>query len=199
MGNLLKAFEQVEIKILVIEKMAMIRIALPLVVVMCCVLLQSTSALIHVVGGTDGWEIPPNVTFFADWAKPRTFGVGDKLVFPYRMGAHNVLQVSKADYDNCGHDNVINMFYKGPTVVQLNATGDYYFYSSVGTHCELGQKLHVHVVPGKGYSGRGRHFLEVFSHALAPSSPHATNSALSTTYISFLGLLSSFLLVVLLI
>lgn len=59
--------------------MAVIRIALPLVVVMCCVLLQSTSALIHVVGGTAGWGVPPNATFYTDWAKPRTFGAGDKL------------------------------------------------------------------------------------------------------------------------
>ncbi|KAL2928241.1 Early nodulin-like protein 1, partial [Bienertia sinuspersici] len=146
--------------------MATIRIALPLSVVMFCVLLQSTSALIHVVGGVAGWEIPPNKTFYEEWAKPRTFGAGDKLVFPYRWGAHNVLQVSKEDYDKCGDDNVINMYFKGPTVIQLNNTGDYYFYSNVGTHCELGQKLHVHVGPGRGYSGRGVRFLELFRRVL---------------------------------
>ena len=59
--------------------MGLVRIALPLVVVMCCVFFQSTSALIHVVGGAAGWEIPPNKTFYEDWAKPRIFGAGDKL------------------------------------------------------------------------------------------------------------------------
>ncbi|KMT11980.1 hypothetical protein BVRB_5g099420 [Beta vulgaris subsp. vulgaris] len=179
--------------------MAVIRIALPLVVVMCCVLLQSTSALIHVVGGTAGWGVPPNATFYTDWAKPRTFGAGDKLVFPYRVGAHNVLQVNKPDFDKCGHDNVVNMFYKGPTVFQLNATGDYYFYSGIGTHCELGQKLHVHVVPGRGYSGRGTRFLEVVVHALAPSAPHNSAPTTTTTALPYLGLFSCLLLVVLLI
>ncbi|CAO2837711.1 unnamed protein product [Amaranthus hypochondriacus] len=146
--------------------MGLIRIALPLVVVMCGVLFQSTSALIHVVGGVAGWEIPPNKIFYEDWAKPRVFGAGDKLVFPYRMGAHNVIQVNKADFDKCGHGNVINQFFKGPTVIQLNATGDYYFYSGVGTHCEMGQKLHVQVIPGKGYSGRGTRFLAFVSRQL---------------------------------
>ncbi|XP_057521168.1 umecyanin-like [Amaranthus tricolor] len=146
--------------------MATKRIVLPLLVVVYCVLVQSSSALIHVVGGVAGWEIPPNKTFYEDWAKPRTFGVGDKLVFPYRMGAHNVLQVNKADFDKCGHDNVINQFFKGPTVFQLNAIGDYYFYSGVGIHCEMGQKLHVQVVPGKGYSGRGTRFLQFVSRRL---------------------------------
>ena len=41
--------------------------------------MQSADAVIHVVGGSCGWEVPPNATFYADWAKPRTFGVGDKL------------------------------------------------------------------------------------------------------------------------
>ena len=59
--------------------MATKRIVLPLLVVVYCVLVQSSSALIHVVGGVAGWEIPPNKTFYEDWAKPRTFGVGDKL------------------------------------------------------------------------------------------------------------------------
>ncbi|KAL2902700.1 Umecyanin, partial [Bienertia sinuspersici] len=151
--------------------MATIRIALPLLVVMFCVLLQSTSALIHVVGGVAGWEIPPNKTFYEEWAKPRTFGAGDKLggkkcSFSIQMGRTQRTTSLKEDYDKCGDDNVINMYFKGPTVIQLNNTGDYYFYSNVGTHCELGQKLHVHVGPGRGYSGRGVRFLELFRRVL---------------------------------
>ena len=59
--------------------MATRRSALLVVALMSCVLIQSADALIHVVGGGCGWEVPPNSTFYADWAKPRTFGVGDKL------------------------------------------------------------------------------------------------------------------------
>ncbi|KAL9230970.1 hypothetical protein vseg_006251 [Gypsophila vaccaria] len=134
--------------------MATMNVVLMVVALMCCVLVNSSNALIHVVGGKDGWEIPPKPTFYADWAKPRIFGVHDKLVFPYRVGAHNILQVSKQDFDKCGNDHVYEQYYKGPTVIKLNATGDYYFYSGIGTHCELGQKLHVHVVAGPGSSGR---------------------------------------------
>ncbi|KAJ8451162.1 hypothetical protein Cgig2_026971 [Carnegiea gigantea] len=105
--------------------MATRRSALLVVALMSCVLIQSADALIHVVGGGCGWEVPPNRTFYADWAKPRTFGVGDKL----------------AEY------------YKGPFIFQLNNTGDYYFYSNVGTHCEMGQKLHITVGTAPGSSG----------------------------------------------
>ena len=132
-------------------------IVLTFVGLMFCVQMHSSSALIHVVGGKEGWEIPPNKTFYCDWAKPRVFGLNDKLVFPYREGAHNVLQVSKEDFDKCGHDKVFEQYYKGPTVVQLTKLGDYFFYSGIGTHCEIGQKLHIKVVPGLGSSGRTFH------------------------------------------
>ncbi|GAB2232577.1 hypothetical protein Droror1_Dr00011619 [Drosera rotundifolia] len=46
---------------------------------LACMLSKSASAFIHVVGGSDGWEIPSNATFYQEWAKPRTFGVVDKL------------------------------------------------------------------------------------------------------------------------
>ena len=44
-----------------------------------CFMMGSVSAMTHIVGGSHGWSLPDNQTFFADWAKPRTFGVGDKL------------------------------------------------------------------------------------------------------------------------
>lgn len=32
-----------------------------------------------VVGVSYGWQVPESSTFFHEWAKPRTFGIGDKL------------------------------------------------------------------------------------------------------------------------
>lgn len=44
-----------------------------------CFMMAPVSAFNHVVGGGLGWAVPPNTTFYRDWAKPRIFGVGDKL------------------------------------------------------------------------------------------------------------------------
>lgn len=42
-------------------------------------MMGSVSAFTHVVGGSYGWRVPQNLTYYEDWAKPRTFGVGDIL------------------------------------------------------------------------------------------------------------------------
>lgn len=177
------------------------------VVFMSCVLIQSADALIHVVGGACGWEVPPNRTFYADWAKPRTFGVGDKLVFPFRVGGHNVIQVTKDDFDTCGHDHVVAEYYKGPFIFQLNNTGEYYFYSNVGTHCEMGQKLHITVGTAPGSSGfvfvPPRRLLSLPAPAKhepeAPApSPDVIASAASNNVGQLLGLVASCLVALLL-
>lgn len=52
---------------------------LVLAAVGCCFLMDPATAMIHIVGGAHGWRLPHNKTFFEQWAKPRTFGVGDKI------------------------------------------------------------------------------------------------------------------------
>ena len=42
-------------------------------------LLQIVAAVDHDVGGDFGWNLPPNITFFSDWASNKAFSVGDKL------------------------------------------------------------------------------------------------------------------------
>lgn len=46
---------------------------------MGCFMMASVNAMTHIVGGSHGWRVPDNKTYFEDWAKPRTFGVGDRL------------------------------------------------------------------------------------------------------------------------
>ncbi|XP_024026953.1 stellacyanin [Morus notabilis] len=115
------------------------------------------SAFTHIVGGSHGWRVPENQTYFQEWAKPRTFGVGDRLekvsVFPSRPCGNNVVMVSKEDFEACTQDKVFNMYYEGPTILNLTQVGDYYFYSGVGKHCEAGQKLHITVGDKEGFSG----------------------------------------------
>jgi len=126
---------------------------LVIMVALGCFMVQTADGLIHVVGGENGWEIPPNTTFYSEWAKPRTFGLNDELVFPYRPGGHTVHQVSKEDFESCGHSHIINQWASGATRVPLNCLGDLYFYSFVGKHCEMGQKLHITVQNKTGSDG----------------------------------------------
>lgn len=165
------------------------------------------AAMTHVVGGSYGWRVPPNHRFFQEWAKPRTFGAGDRLIFPYRISLHNVLQVSKKDYDHCTQEEMIAQYPDGPTLVSLNKTGDYYYYSGIGLQCEAGQKLHITVVDGVGSSGmpgtpipRTTVHLESGNNlAAAPSTEHQTSAASSgningVVVEAAVGLLATFLL-----
>ncbi|KAB1202805.1 Umecyanin [Morella rubra] len=133
--------------------MAKVHLLLFMAAAIGCFMMGSVSAMTHIVGGGHGWRVPDNATFFKEWAKPRTFGVGDRLVFPYRPGSNNVVVVNKEDFEVCGQKNVINMYYNGPTILNLTATGNYYYYCGIGKHCEVGQKLHIKVVKGEGSSG----------------------------------------------
>ena len=40
---------------------------------------HSTSASCHIVGAGKGWRMPPNRTYYADWASTRQISIGDKL------------------------------------------------------------------------------------------------------------------------
>ncbi|KAJ9706123.1 hypothetical protein PVL29_001604 [Vitis rotundifolia] len=118
-----------------------------------CFMTAPVAAFNHIVGGSFGWSTPGNLSFYEDWAKPRTFGVGDKLVFPFRTGVHSVVQVSEEEFQNCTQNDAIDMHYSGPLIIELPKTGTFYYYCGVGTHCEAGQKLKVTVVNAEGSAG----------------------------------------------
>ncbi|XP_057478002.1 umecyanin-like [Actinidia eriantha] len=150
--------------------MAKVELSLLLLAAMCCLMMAPASAMYHIVGGSLGWTIPPNKTYYQDWANPRVFGIEDKLLFPFR-GMHNVVEVGKDDFERCTQENRLNIYPWGPVVVNFTDLGEHYFYSGVGIQCELGQKFHFTVVPGKGSSGRIQSSLRavVAAPALAPS------------------------------
>ncbi|RDX95346.1 Early nodulin-like protein 1, partial [Mucuna pruriens] len=128
--------------------------------IICMLLVSVSSKATHIVGNKIGWNIPSYPGFFADWAKDRTFVVGDFLqdgnmaVFVYHPGLNTVVQVDKNGYDNCSTRNTIYTYFKGNSSVPLEKPGDYFFFSSVGKHCEAGQKLWINVVPQGQTSSR---------------------------------------------
>ncbi|KAL2342697.1 hypothetical protein Fmac_003982 [Flemingia macrophylla] len=110
-----------------------------------CMLLVSVSSTTHIVGDKMGWNVPISPKFYEEWAQKRTFVVGDILLFQYHTGLNTVILVGKDDYDNCTTRNIIHIYFRGNSSIPLKKPGDYFFFSSVGKHCEAGQKLHVTV------------------------------------------------------
>ncbi|XP_058103587.1 mavicyanin-like [Magnolia sinica] len=110
-----------------------------------CVLIGSAIATEHQVGDKAGWTLPPNPSFYEEWAKTKKFVVGDVLVFEYKTSVHNVLEVTKDDFDSCTQFKPIAMYYKSPTKITLKEPGQHFFYCGVGIHCEGAQKLVINV------------------------------------------------------
>ncbi|WOG91695.1 hypothetical protein DCAR_0310945 [Daucus carota subsp. sativus] len=92
------------------------------------------------VGGpTGGWDIATNLKA---WSSSQAFSVGDSLIFQYTPN-HNLLEVSKEDYEACQSSNPIQVFPSGATPIPLTAPGSRYFICGVVGHCSLGMKVEI--------------------------------------------------------
>ncbi|GMN68861.1 hypothetical protein TIFTF001_037913 [Ficus carica] len=115
-----------------------------LVVVLLAVILaerSSDAATTYEVGGSTRWVIPPNTSFYEEWAEGKTFHVGDILSFNWTH-VHNVANVTKEEYENC---TKISSVIGSPALITLESPGHYYYICTVGTHCSRGQKLEIEV------------------------------------------------------
>ncbi|XP_042521315.1 mavicyanin-like [Macadamia integrifolia] len=97
--------------------------------------------------GDSIWSIPAYRDFYTNWSSSQSFQIGDTLVFDFQSDFHNVLQVSRIEYEDCTADNPFQSFWYGPATVPLVQVGVYYFICSVGNYCVLGQKVSVTVHP----------------------------------------------------
>ncbi|XP_020174176.1 mavicyanin-like [Aegilops tauschii subsp. strangulata] len=122
-----------------------------LLVVVSTAVLGTASAATHRVGEPGGaWDL---TTDYGVWASSNKFHPGDELIFRHQAGAHNVLEVSKADYDSCNATSPITTLGAGFfTYVALPAVGTRYFICGIPGHCTTtgtgGMKLKIDVVPG---------------------------------------------------
>ncbi|XP_071739853.1 mavicyanin-like [Rutidosis leptorrhynchoides] len=106
-------------------------------------LLQVAFAVDHTVGSPGGsWDLSTN---FGVWASNQTFSVGDNLVFQYTP-THDVLEVTKANYDSCGTSGPLSTATSSPTTIPLTAAGKRYFICGTAGHCNRGQKVEIDVV-----------------------------------------------------
>ncbi|CAA7407449.1 unnamed protein product [Spirodela intermedia] len=105
------------------------------------------------VGDNQMWSIPSSSSYYTDWANGQTFAVGDSLVFNFNTGAHDVLEVTRANYDACTTSNPIMTHNTGPATVELTAAGTRYFICGVNGHCSAGQKMALTVAAASTPSG----------------------------------------------
>ncbi|KQJ86405.1 stellacyanin [Brachypodium distachyon] len=105
----------------------------------------------YTVGAPAGsWDLRTN---YAQWTSTVKFRAGDQLVFKYSPAAHNVVEVSKADYDACSNSSPLASFQTGNDVIPLPAAGSRYFICGVPGHCDGGMKIRVNVEAAASSTG----------------------------------------------
>ncbi|KAM0045401.1 putative Phytocyanin domain, cupredoxin [Helianthus debilis subsp. tardiflorus] len=103
----------------------------------------TTMATEYVVGGDSGWTTNFD---YQNWAKDKQFYVGDKLVFKYQQGQHNVYKVNASAFASCTAPDPSSGLKSGNDVVTLMAPGKKWYICGVGRHCaDLNQKLVINV------------------------------------------------------
>ncbi|XP_028766882.1 mavicyanin-like [Neltuma alba] len=136
--------------------------ALILVVLAATFFSATPAAKEFVVGDDHGWTIQFD---YQAWASDKVFHVGDKLIFRYPTGKHNVFKVNGTDFRNCKVPAAAQGLTTGEDVIVLETPGRKWYLCGVADHCQNGQKLFINVLP---------------SEALAPS-PSPLSSVLPIT------------------
>ncbi|KAE8008184.1 hypothetical protein FH972_004721 [Carpinus fangiana] len=109
------------------------------------ILVPSILATEFLVGDDKGWTI--NFDYQA-WAKGKEFHVGDKLVFKYPEGVHNVFKVNGTGFQQCMVPKETEPLTSGNDVVTLLNPGRKWYICGVAKHCAVGnQKLIITVLP----------------------------------------------------
>ncbi|XP_062075888.1 blue copper protein 1b-like [Humulus lupulus] len=119
-------------------------IFITLAIIIIAILVPSISAVEYVVGDETGWTT--NFDYQA-WALGKEFHVGDKLVFKYPEGDHNVFKVDGAGFKQCAPPANTAALTSGNDVITLTTPGRKWYICGVSQHCQVGnQKLLITVL-----------------------------------------------------
>ncbi|CAA6667185.1 unnamed protein product [Spirodela intermedia] len=121
-------------------------LALPFFILVVVYAATGALAATFEVGDNQIWSIPSSPSYYTDWAAGRhslsaILSVGSIFIFNFNNGAHDVLEVTRANYDDCTTSNPIATYTTGPATVELTAAGTRYFICGVNGHCSAGQKM----------------------------------------------------------
>ncbi|RWV99778.1 hypothetical protein GW17_00037299 [Ensete ventricosum] len=99
---------------------------------------------VYKVGDSLGWTIMGSPNYTA-WALSKNFHVGDTIVFEYNKSFHNVLEVSKAEYNACNASSPIATYATGNDSITIKTKGHHYFLCGFPGHCTIGQKVDIYI------------------------------------------------------
>nr|XP_043607458.1 blue copper protein 1a-like [Erigeron canadensis] len=80
------------------------------------------------------------------WTEGKEFDIGDKLVFKYPKGKHNVFRVGEQAWNECIIPPENEALATGNDEVTLDTAGGVGFISGVGQDCKNGMRLLVNVI-----------------------------------------------------
>ncbi|KAK6942472.1 Phytocyanin domain [Dillenia turbinata] len=142
----------------------------------------------YTVGDDKGWTVSVN---YQAWAKDKQFRVGDKLVFRYQPGDHNVFRVNGTSFKTCTVPPDSEALTSGNDIVTLDIPGRKWYICGVPEHCaSLHQKLAIRVYPAAR-----KHWS---ASAPAPAPPTPTNHAIELLvplYRIFISAIAAFLVI----
>ncbi|XP_022021926.1 uclacyanin 1 [Helianthus annuus] len=125
----------------IMAKVSIMRVLIGLAAMV--MLLQVVVATDYTVGSpSGGWD---TTTDLGSWSSSQTFTVGDNLDFQFGP-THDVVEVTKDNYDSCGTGNAISTTTTSPARIALTSAGTRYFICGRSNHCSLGMKVQVNVV-----------------------------------------------------
>nr|XP_012466191.1 unnamed protein product [Gossypium raimondii] len=123
----------------------------------------------YIVGDDSRWTI--NFDYQA-WAKDKVFYVGDKLVFQYPKGYHNVFKVNGTAFKNCDIPPANQALSSGNDTVVLNTPGRKWYICGVSNHCSAyAQKLFITVQYQYGWAPAPTPQILQVSQPWAPTPP----------------------------
>ncbi|KAK8541893.1 hypothetical protein V6N12_014513 [Hibiscus sabdariffa] len=104
----------------------------------------------YIVGDDKGWTMNFN---YQAWAKDKVFHLGDKLVFRYPEGYHNVFKVNGTAFKNCDIPSENIALTSGNDTIVLKTPGRKWYICGVANHCSsYGQKLAIFVQYPNGWA-----------------------------------------------
>ncbi|XP_027155504.1 cucumber peeling cupredoxin-like [Coffea eugenioides] len=103
----------------------------PAFIILPSLLIQSFG--LEYIVGDSFWSIPTTNDFYTNWSSSHFFQTGDTLYFDFDSGLHNVMEVSRREYESCSADNPFKVLWDGPASVALMEEGQKL---SVAVHSE---------------------------------------------------------------
>ncbi|KAL1830126.1 hypothetical protein DCAR_0209534 [Daucus carota subsp. sativus] len=98
-----------------------------------------------VIGDEAGWKTNFD---YKTWAAGKEFHVGDKLIFKYSAGVHNVHRADLASFQSCKPSATSVALTTGNDVITLASEGKKWYLCSIASHCASGNmKLAITVLP----------------------------------------------------